>query len=147
MIHFYKMSKKSTKTLIPNKSSGYFPALIILWAGAFIIFLVMIAIWYKEGNNIISLNVQQRANNNQLTHGDENGTSVDMILFSANDLSLTGRKELINTLLTNNSEYDTVSSNTFAGRDKIYKKLYEQKVKTTNQNRNGVGGIDIRPVP
>jgi lysine/ornithine N-monooxygenase len=140
------MAKKSTKTLFPDKSAGHYPALILLWAGAFVIFLIMIALWYREGDDAISLNVQHRTTQNRPASGVEEGIFVDELLLSANDLSISGRKELINTLLTNNNEYDTVSSNTFAGRDKIYKKLYEQQVKNTNQNRTG-GGIDIRPVP
>lgn len=140
------MSKQNTKRLLPSKSSGYFPALLMLWAGAFIIFLIMIALWYRESNNTSLLNVQSRG---QLSPDTEDGVSVDKLLLSANDLSLSGRKELINTLLTNNSEYDTVNASTFAGRDKLYKKLYEQRVKSNNANRSraGGGGIDIRPVP
>ncbi len=122
------MSKKGTKTLFPDKSAGHYPALILLWAGAFVIFLIMITLWYKEDEA-------------------EKGMFVDELLLSANDLSISGRKELINTLLTSNNEYDTVSTNTFAGRDKLYKKLYEQQVKNTSQSRSGGGGIDIRPVP
>lgn len=141
------MSKKGTKTLFPDKSAGDYPALILLWAGAFVIFLIMIALWYKESDDAISLNVKHRNTENR-TVSTEDGIFVDKLLLSANDLlSISGRKELINTLLTNNNEYDTVSSNTFAGRDKLYKKLYEQQVKNTSQSRRGGGGIDIRPVP
>ncbi|MFD2918423.1 hypothetical protein ACFS6H_01800 [Terrimonas rubra] len=140
------MSKKGTKTLFPDKSAGDYPALILLWAGAFVIFLIMIALWYKEGDDAISLNVKHR-NTETRNNTAEDGIFVDELLLSANDLSISGRKELINTLLTNNNEYDTVSSNTFAGRDKLYKKLYEQQVKNTSQSRRGGGGIDIRPVP
>lgn len=122
------MSKKGTKTLFPDKSAGHYPALILLWAGAFVIFLVMIALWYKESDAA-------------------EGMYVDELLLSANDLSISGRKELINTLLTSNKEYDTENTNTSAGRDKLYKKLYEQQVKNTSQSRSGGGGIDIRPVP
>lgn len=139
------MGKKSTKKFFPDKSAGHYPALIFLWAGAFIIFLVMIVLWYKDGDDIISLNIKHRNSQNRTVDMEE-GTTVDRLLFSANDLSLSGRKELINTLLTSNNEYDTVSANTFAGRDRIYKKLYEQRVKSNNQSRSG-GGIDIRPVP
>lgn len=140
------MSKKGTKTLFPDKSAGHYPALILLWAGAFVIFLIMIALWYKEGDDAISLNVKHRNTENRSTSA-EDGIFVDELLLSANDLSISGRKELINTLLTSNNEYDTVSTNTFAGRDKLYKKLYEQQVKNTSQGRSGGGGIDIRPVP
>lgn len=122
------MSKKGTKTLFPDKSAGHYPALILLWAGAFVIFIVMIASWYKESDAA-------------------EGMYVDELLLSANDLSISGRKELINTLLTSNKEYDTENTNTSAGRDKLYKKLYEQQVKNTSHNRTGGGGIDIRPVP
>lgn len=131
---FHRLGRIVTKK---NADKGSLLALVILWSGGVLIFIVMASFWTP---------VDEQGSRSSIRADGE--VFLDQLLLASSDLNLPDKTSLINTLRKDIGEGEsTTVPGSADDRKKLYNKLFEQRVRKASTPAPANDGWRVGAIP